>query len=159
MAEFSPPYQSSGVRYVYFTERSQVLQLPEADFQLISQTRQGCVTKLLSEARCTVTPCSFVTADQLHPDSAIRLFVVYLCKRRGYYAFYDLCNAFDMSDDVRVKIKDTNSSCEVQCFDVLHRVYHHHNEQLTLATIKTTLSKYSDELRQIISDYNQELVI
>jgi len=121
MAEFSPPYQSSGVRYVYFTERSQVLQLrPEADFQVISQTPQGGVTKLLSEARCTVTPCSFVTADQLHPDSAIHLFVVYLCKRRGYNAFYDLCNAFNMSDDVRVKIKDTNSSCEMQCFDVLY---------------------------------------
>ena len=160
MAKFSPPYDQGSVkRSVPVSgplfhrrdqtsdqiKRSQVLQLPGADFQVISQTLEGGITELLTVERCT--SCSFVT-DQLH------LFLKYLYERRGWNAFFDLCNAFDISDDVRVKIQDTNSSMRLQCLDVLHRVYHRHNEQLTLVMIKTALSKHSDELRHVISDYN-----
>ena len=100
---------------------------------------------------CT-SKCSFVI-DHLNPDSAIYLFVVYLCEHRGHDTFYVLTAAFDIPADLRLKIKDNNSSLKLQCIDALHAVYHRHN-QLTLAMIKTTLSKYSDELQHIISDYS-----
>lgn len=68
-----------------------------------------------------------------------------------------MCSAFDISDNVREKIENNNSSLTVQCFDVLHRVYHRGGE-LTLATIMTKLSESNVELQQIISDYHPDEV-
>ena len=94
----------------------------------------------------------------LHPGASIYLFVVHFYESRedDFDLFYWLIAAFKIPAEVRVKIQDTNASSKLQCFDVLHRVYHRHNEQLTLAMIKATLSEHSDELRQIINDYNVE---
>ena len=96
--------------------------------------------------------CSFVT-DHLHPHDAIHLFVMYFCEHREDDAFRDLCSVFDISGDVRVQIESSNSSLKLQCFDVLHRVYHHYGE-LTLAMIMTKLSESNDEIQHIISDYD-----
>ena len=96
--------------------------------------------------------CSFVT-DHLHPHDAIHLFVVYFCEHREDDAFRDLCSVFDISGDVRVQIESSNSSLKLQCFDVLHRVYHRYGE-LTLAMIITKLSESNDEIQHIISDYD-----
>ena len=106
----------------------------------------------LSSDDCVV--CSF-SIDYLHPDSPIHMFVVYFCEHRKD-AFYDLCGAFDIPDDVRVKIKESNASMKLQCFDVLHRVYHRDNK-LTLAMIMMKLSESNDaKLQQIISDYHPD---
>ena len=100
---------------------------------------------------CQGAYCNFAINLLQNPDAVIHSFVVYFCEQRGLDAFYDLCSAFDIPDDDCVKIQDANASLKLQCFDVLHRVYHRHNEQLTLAMIKTTLSEHSDQLRLIIS--------
>ena len=94
--------------------------------------------------------CSFIM--RLHPQDVIHSFVVYFCECREGDAFYELCSAFDVPENIRVKIATNNSSMIIRCFDVLHRVYHRNNE-LTLATIKTKLSEYSDEVKQIVSEY------
>ena len=103
---------------------------------------------------CSLSQCSF-NFDYSHPDSPIHLFVVYLCEHREDDAFYDLCRAFDIPDDVRVKIEANHSSLKLKCFDVLHRVYHHKG-RVTLAMIMTKLSESNDELQQIISDYHSD---
>jgi len=90
----------------------------------------------------------------LHPQNPIHSFVVYFCEYIEDDAFYELCSAFDVPENIRVKIA-TNNSLMIRCFDVLHRVYHHNNE-LTLAAIKTKLSKYSDELQEVVSDYQDQ---
>ena len=64
------------------------------------------------------------------------------------------CSAFELPENVRVKIAANNSSMIIRCFDALHRVYHY-DKELTLAMIKTKLSEYSDELQQLISDYHE----
>ena len=96
--------------------------------------------------------CSFVM--KLHPPDPIHSFIVYFCKCREDDAFYELCSAFDVPENVRVLIATNNSSITIRCLDALHRVYHRDNE-LTLAMIKTKLSEYSDELKQVISDYHE----
>ena len=96
--------------------------------------------------------CSFVM--KLHPPDPIHSFVVYLCDCREDDAFYELCSAFDVPENVRVKIATNNSSMVIRCFDALHRVYHR-DKELTLPMIKAKLSEYSDELQQIISDYHE----
>ena len=103
---------------------------------------------------CNLSRCSFRTHE--HPDSPIHMFVVYFCGHREDDAFYDLCGAFDIPDDVRVKMKTNNSSLKIRCFDVLHWVYHDHNDHLTLAMIKTKLIESNDQLQQIISDYPEK---
>ena len=94
--------------------------------------------------------CSFVM--KLHPPDPIHSFVVYFCDRREDDAFYELCSAFDIPENVRVKIAENNSSMIIRCFDALHRVYHR-DKELTLVMIKAKLSEYSDELQQVISDH------
>ena len=96
--------------------------------------------------------CSFVM--KLHPPDPIHSFVVYFCGCREDDAFYEMCSAFELPENVRVKIATNNSSMIIRCFDALHRVYHR-DKELTLAMIKTKLSEYSDELQQIISDYHE----
>ena len=98
--------------------------------------------------------CSFST-DDLHPDSPIHMFIMYFCGHREDEAFYDLCGAFDIPDDIRVKIEANHSSLKLKCFDVLHRVYHHKG-RITLAMIMTKLSESNDALQQIISDYHSD---
>ena len=95
--------------------------------------------------------CSFVM--KLHPPDPIHSFMVYFCERREDDAFYELCSAFDVPESVRVLIATNNSSMTIRCLDALHRIYHRDSE-LTLAIIKTKLSEYSDDLKQIISDYH-----
>ena len=95
--------------------------------------------------------CSFVM--KLQPPDPIHSFVVYFYECREDDAFYELCSAFDVPENIRVKIATNSSSMIIRCFDALHRVYHRDNE-LTLDTIKAKLSEYSDELQQIISDYH-----
>ena len=68
--------------------------------------RRLYVFGLLSDIHCVA--CSFST-DDLHPDSPIHMFVMYFCAHRGDDAFYDLCGAFDIPDDVRVKIEESNA--------------------------------------------------
>ena len=97
--------------------------------------------------------CSFVM--KLQPPDPIHSFVVYFCECREDDAFYELCSAFDVPESIRVKIATNSSSMIIRCFDVLHRVYHRDNV-LTLDTIKTKLSEYSDELQQIVSDYHAD---
>ena len=126
--------------------------LPE-ECGLVDLSTQSLSSVHDHEELCVHVYCNFAINHLQNPDAVIHLFVVYFCERRGYDAVYDLCSAFNIPAAVCVKIQDTNSSLKLQCFDVLHRVYHRHNEQLSLAMIKTTLSEYSDELRQIISDY------
>ena len=96
--------------------------------------------------------CSFVM--KLHPPDPIHSFVVYFCDCREDDAFYEMCSAFEIPENVRVKIATNNSSMIIRCFDALHRVYHR-DKELTLAMIKTKLSEHSDELQQIISDYHE----
>ena len=79
---------------------------------------------------------------------------MYFCDCRKDDAFYELCSAFDIPENIRVKIATNNSSMIIRCFDALHRVYHH-NKELTLPMIKAKLSEHSDELQQIISDYHE----
>ena len=95
--------------------------------------------------------CSFVM--KLQPPDPIHSFVVYFCECQEDDAFYDLCSAFDVPESIRVKIATNNSSTIIRCLDALHRVYHR-DKELTLTTIKTKLSEYSDELQQIISNYH-----
>ena len=95
--------------------------------------------------------CSFIT-NHLHPHSTIHSFMVYFCEFRED-AFYELCSAFGIPQNVCANIENSNSSLKLQCFDALHQVYHRDNE-LTLDTIKTKLSEYSDELEQIVCDYH-----
>lgn len=111
------------------------------------------VTDDLSGTRCTssIISCRFVT-DHFYPQSAVNRFVKYLCQCRGRNAFYELCSAFDIPENVRIKITTNNSSTIIQCFDALHSAYHHDNE-LTLVTIKMKLSEYSHELQQVVCDY------
>ena len=96
--------------------------------------------------------CSFVM--KLHPPDPIHSFVVYICDCREDDAFYELCSAFDIPENIHVKIATNNSSMVIQCFDALHRVYHR-DKELTLPMIKAKLSEHSDELQQIISDYHE----
>ena len=96
--------------------------------------------------------CSFVM--KLHPPDPIHSFMVYFCECREDNAFYELCSVFDVPENVRVLIATNNSSMTIRCFDALHRVYHRDNE-LTLVMIKTKLSEYSDELKQVVSDYHE----
>ena len=95
--------------------------------------------------------CSYVM--RLQPQDAFYSFVVYFCECREDDAFYEVCSAFDVPESIRVKIATNSSSMIIRCFDALHWVYHRDNE-LTLTTVKTKLSEYSDELRQIVSDYH-----
>ena len=95
--------------------------------------------------------CSYIM--RLQPQDEIYSFVVYFCKCREDDAFYELCSAFDIPENIRVKIATNNSSMVIRCFDALHRVYRRDNE-LTLTTVKTRLSECSDELKQIVSDYD-----
>jgi len=97
--------------------------------------------------------CSFTM--RLHPQNPIHSFMVYFCDSREDDAFYELCSAFDVPKNIRAKIAINNSSMIIRCFDVLHRVYHRNNE-LTLAVIKTRLSEYSDELQEVVSDYQDQ---
>ena len=107
--------------------------------ELERQPCSGVTVKLSSIQEFECLPCSFVTND-LHPNAEIHLFIVHFCERRGDEAFYKLCDTFDIPDDVRVKIhtsnRASNDSLKLQCFDVLHRIYHRLNTQLTLAMIK-----------------------
>ena len=112
-------------------------------------------TPLLSDyGDCTsyYYPCSYVT-DNLQPPAVVHSFVVYFCECRGSDAFYELCSALDIPENIIVKIEAENSSAKVQCLDALHRVYHC-NGNLTLDMIKAKLSEYSDELHQTISEYH-----
>ena len=95
--------------------------------------------------------CTYVM--RLQPQDAFYSFVVYFCERREDEAFYEVCSAFDIPENIREKIATNNSSMVIRCFDALHRVYHRDNE-LTLTTVKTKLSEYNDELKQIVSDYD-----
>ena len=95
--------------------------------------------------------CSYIM--RLQPQDAFYSFVVYFCERREDEAFYEVCSAFDIPENIREKIATNNSSMVIRCFDALHQVYHRDNE-LTLTTLKTKLSEYSDELNQIVSDYD-----
>ena len=95
--------------------------------------------------------CSYIT-NHLHPHSKIHSFIVYFCESRED-AFFELCSAFDIPKNVCVNIENRNSSLKLQCFDALHQVYHR-DDQLTLDTIKTKLSEYSDELQQTVDDYH-----
>ena len=95
--------------------------------------------------------CSYVM--RLQPQDALYSFVVYFCECREDDAFYEVCSAFDIPENIRKKIATNNSSMIIRCFDALHRVYHRNNE-LTLTMVKTKLSEYSDELSQIVSDYH-----
>lgn len=90
-----------------------------------------------------------------HPHHPIHVFIEYFCKYRGDDAFYDLCRAFDISDDVRDKIQSSHSSLKVQCVNVLREVCHR-DSGLTLDMIMTKLSESNDELKQIISDYHPD---
>ena len=103
--------------------------------ELERQPCSGVTAKLSSNQESECLSCSFIT-DDLHPNAEIHIFIVHFCERRGDEAFDKLCDTFDIPDDVRVKIQTSNSSLKLQCFDVLHRIYHHHNEQLTLAMVK-----------------------
>ena len=67
---------------------------------------------------------------------------------------HSMCSAFDIPENLHVKIAANNSSMIIRCFDALHRVYHR-DKELTLAMIKTKLNEYSDELQQLISDYHE----
>ena len=107
------------------------------------QPCSGFSTKLSSNQESECLSCSFVT-DDLHPHAAIHSFVMQFCVRRGYEAFYILCDAFDISKDDRVKIQTSNSSLQLQCFDVLHRAYHRRDEQLSLAMIKSVVQAYEE---------------
>ena len=95
--------------------------------------------------------CSYIM--RLQPQDAFYSFIVYFCECREDEAFYEVCSAFDIPENIREKIATNNSSMVIRCFDALHRVYHRDNE-LTLTTVKTKLSEYSDELKQIVSDYH-----
>ena len=95
--------------------------------------------------------CSYLM--RLQPQDEFYSFVVYFCECREDDAFYEVCSAFDIPENIREKIATNNSSIIIRCFDTLHRVCHRNNE-LTLTMIKTQLSEYSDELRQIVSDYH-----
>ena len=95
--------------------------------------------------------CSYLM--RLQPQDEFYSFVVYFCECREDDAFYEVCSAFDIPENIREKIATNNCSMTIRCFDALHRVYHRNNE-LTLTVVKTKLSEYSDELRQIVSDYH-----
>ena len=95
--------------------------------------------------------CSYVM--RLQPQDEFYSFVVYFCECRKDDAFCEVCSAFDVPESIRVKIATNSSSMIIRCFDALHWVYHRDSE-LTLTMVKTKLSEYSDELRQIVSDYH-----
>ena len=76
--------------------------------------------------------CSYIM--RLQPQDEIYSFVVYFCECREDEAFYEVCSAFDIPENIRVKIATNNSSMVIRCFDALHRVYHRDNE-LTLTTV------------------------
>ena len=105
--------------------------------------------------RCTscLILCNF-EIDHLHPYSSINRFVAYLCECRQDEVLHEMCLAFDIPQNVHMKIVTNNSSLKIQCFDLLHRLYHHNNNELTLSMIKARLSEYSDELRKSISNYH-----
>ena len=103
---------------------------------------------------CLILCCFEV--DHLHPHSSINRFVAYLCECRQDETLHEMCLAFDIPKNVQMEIVTNSSSLKIQCFDVLHRLYHHNNNKLTLSMIKTRLSEYSDELRKSISNYHED---
>ena len=126
--------------------------MPQFDKWLHNHTDHAIDLPDVEEVPGSHCICSFVM--KLHPPDPIHSFVVYFCDCREDDAFYEMCSAFELSENVRVKIAANNSSMIIRCFDALHRVYHC-DKELTLAMIKAKLSEYSDELQQIISDYHE----
>ena len=150
MGNISYPVKTSGEHDTFSWPRSwqTVEDLEESEYEeLEHHPCSGFSTKLSSNQESECLSCSFVT-DDLHPHAAIHSFVMQFCERRGYEAFYILCDAFDISKDDRVKIQTSNSSLQPQCFDVLHRAYHRHieqiEEQLSLAMIKSVVQTYEE---------------
>ena len=124
---------------------------PQVDKWLYDHTDEDVDVPDVEEVPGNHCICSFIM--KLHPSDPIHSFVVYFCDRREDDAFYELCSAFDIPENVRVKIAISNSSMIIRYFDALHRVYHR-DKELTLVMIKAKLSEYSDELQQVISDHH-----
>ena len=118
--------------------------LPQFDKWLHNHTDHAIDLPDVEEVPGSHCICSFVM--KLHPPDPIHSFVVYFCDCREDDAFYEMCSAFELSENVRVKIAANNSSMIIRCFDALHRVYHR-DKELTLAMIKAKLSEYNDELQ------------